>query len=96
MDVSHIIDMKATLVAYSIMCCFYYDKLSGKKVNEEWLEHGHPVFATRDLRCVKKSRRISPTAGNGLIQWQQNHRQPRTHDQSPVFLPVCNGFGKKR
>ena len=29
---------------------------------EEWLEHSRPVFATLDLRCVKKSGRISPAA----------------------------------
>ena len=27
---------------------------------EEWLAHSRPVFATLDLRCVKKSGRISP------------------------------------
>ena len=29
---------------------------------EEWLAHSRPVFVTLDLRCVKKSGRISPAA----------------------------------
>ena len=29
---------------------------------EEWLAHSRPVFVTLDLRCVKKSGRVSPAA----------------------------------
>lgn len=65
----HIIDSKTYSMGYGIAVIEGAQLVKvGASVREviehieEWLEHSRPVFATLDLRCVKKSGRISPAA----------------------------------
>ena len=65
----HIIDSKTYSMGYGIAVIEGAQLVkAGASVREviehieEWLEHSRPVFATLDLRCVKKSGRISPAA----------------------------------
>ena len=65
----HIIDSKTYSMAYGIGVIEAAQMVrSGASVEEvishihEWLEHTRPVFTPLNLRCVKKSGRISPAA----------------------------------
>lgn len=65
----HIIDSKTYSMAYGIGVIEGAQMvLSGASVDEvishihEWLEHTRPIFIPLNLRCVKKSGRISPAA----------------------------------
>lgn len=65
----HIIDSKTYSMGYGIPVIegvqLARDGASVQDVIEhieEWLAHSRPVFITLDLRCVKKSGRISPAA----------------------------------
>lgn len=65
----HIIDSKTYSMAYGIGVIEAAQMVrSGASVDEvishihEWLEHTRPVFIPLNLRCVKKSGRISPAA----------------------------------
>lgn len=65
----HIIDSKTYSMAYGIGVIEAAQMVrSGASVEEvishihEWLEHTRPVFIPLNLRCVKKSGRISPAA----------------------------------
>lgn len=65
----HIIDSKTYSMTYGIPVIEAAQMLqSGKSVDEvinhirQWLEHGRPVFVPLNLRCVKKSGRVSPAA----------------------------------
>lgn len=44
---------------------------------EEWLVHSRPVFVALDLRCVKKSGRVSPAAA--LVKRCMKERRPNTN-----------------
>lgn len=65
----HIIDSKTYSMAYGIPVIEGAQMIrSGASVEEvithinEWLEHTRPMFVPLDLKCVKKSGRISPAA----------------------------------
>lgn len=65
----HIIDSKTYSMGYGIPVIEGAQLAkSGASVKEviehieEWLAHSRPVFVTLDLRCVKKSGRVSPAA----------------------------------
>ena len=65
----HIIDSKTYSMGYGIAVIEGAQLAkSGASVKEviehieEWLAHSRPVFVTLDLRCVKKSGRVSPAA----------------------------------
>ena len=65
----HLIDSKTYSMAYGIPVVEAAQLVqTGASVEtilthiQEWLEHTRPVFIPLDLKCVKKSGRISPTA----------------------------------
>lgn len=65
----HIIDSKTYSMGYGIPVIEGAQLIkAGASVQqvidhiEEWLAHSRPVFVTLDLRCVKKSGRVSPAA----------------------------------
>lgn len=112
----HIIDSKTYSMGYGIPVIEGAQLVkAGASVQEviehieEWLEHSRPVFATLDLRCVKKSGRISPAAAflgeavglKPIITFEDGDakiidKARREKKTISVFLSICDGFGKKR